>query len=507
VSRVRAETGYVEARLRDVSLSRNDRPVFRELSWCIRPGQRWLLMGPNGAGKTQLLKLLAGDVWPTPTGRESQVYRWRGRTYTEPYIVKDEIAYVGAERQDKYEHYDWDFKVANLVGTGIHRTDIPRDPLSAADRRRLASLLARFGLAHLGGRRFLTLSYGQRRLVLLARALATRPKLLLLDEPFEGLDRDKHALISRWLESTARSGLPWVLATHRMKDMPAAATHVALLEGGRMTYQGPRSRAPQPVDLRRAARGVAGRAGNARPRNDPSAKGRTLLVRLSKASVYFGPDRILRDVSFEVRAGDCWVLHGPNGSGKTTLLRTLYGDYGVGAEAIKRFGVEPGVPLERFKRRVGWVSPNLQTDHSLRLTAREVVQSGRYASVGLNDRATAADRAAARRALAFFGLQALAAREVRELSYGQMRRVLFARAWASRPKLLLLDEPLAGVDAKTRVVLRKDLDRAIREGVAVVMTTHHDDEWPAHATHELELREGRVVYCGPLRRTGSRVHR
>jgi molybdate transport system ATP-binding protein len=505
VSRVRAETGYVEARLRDVSLSRNERTVFRDVSWRIRPGERWLLMGPNGAGKTQLLKLLAGDVWPTPTGRESQTYRWRGRIYPEPYIVKDEIAYVGAERQDKYEHYDWDFRVANLVGTGIHRTDIPRNPLSAADRRRVASLLARFELTHLARRRFLTLSYGQRRLVLLARALATRPKLLLLDELFEGLDREKHALIAAWLESTARSGLPWVLATHRMKDMPSAATHVALLEGGRMAYQGPRSRAPRPVELHRAARRVAGSAAAGRLRRRPPPKARTLLVRLSKASVYFGLKRILRDVSFEVRAGDCWVLHGPNGSGKTTLLRTLYGDHGVGVAAIKRFGVEPGVPLERFKRRVGWVSANLQTDHPLRMTVSEVVQSGRYASVGLNDRATAADRAAARRALAFFGLESLAARSVRELSYGQMRRVLFARAWVCRPKLLLLDEPLAGVDARTRVALRKDLDRAIREGVAVVMTTHHDDEWPAHATHELELCEGRVVYCGPLRQNAGGI--
>lgn len=485
---------YVEIELRAVSLARNDRPVLNELSWRIRPGERWLLMGANGAGKTQLLKLIAGDVWPTPTGLESRIYRWQGQTFPEPDGVKDEIAYVGAERQDKYDRYGWDFRVSDVVGTGIYRTDIPLDPLTARDRRRIAALLSHFGLASLATRRFFSLSYGQRRLVLLARALASRPSLLLLDELFEGLDRNKHALVSAWLDETGRSGVPWVLATHRAKDMPAAATHVAILDAGRFKYQGPRARAPRLAAPGRAKNALRG----GRKAATPARRG-ALLVRLCHADVYLGPSAVLRDVSMEVRAGDCWVVHGPNGSGKTTLLRMIYGDHGVAIESIKRFGMEPGVPLERFKRRVGWVAPNLQSDHPQQMTVFEVVQSGRYASIGLNDAPAAADRTAARRSLAHFSLAKLGDRALRELSYGQMRRVLFARAWVTRPRLLLLDEPFAGVDPATRVALRKRIERAVRAGIAVVMTTHHDDEWPQTATHELELIESAAAYCGKVR--------
>ena len=127
------------------------------------------------------------------------------------------------------------------------------------------------------------------------------------------------------------------------------------------------------------------------------------------------------------------------------------------------------------------------------------MQSGRHASIGLNDPPSAADRAAARRSLAFFGLTGLAARTLRELSYGQLRRVLFARAWAPRPGLLLLDEAFSGVDAPTRRALLAQIETLVAGGTAVVMTTHRRAEWPECATHELELAHGRPRYCGPVR--------
>jgi molybdate transport system ATP-binding protein len=141
----------------------------------------------------------------------------------------------------------------------------------------------------------------------------------------------------------------------------------------------------------------------------------------------------------------------------------------------------------------------LHADHSQDLIAAVVVQSGRYASVGLTDPPTAADRLAARRALAFFGATDLGRRQIGELSYGQLRRVLFARAWVARPALLLLDEPFSGVDAPTRRDLLARVARLVAQGVAVVMATHHRAEWPACVTHELELVRGRARYCGRVR--------
>src|SRR5215470_2378189 len=173
----------------------------------------------------------------------------------------------------------------------------------------------------------------------------------------------------------------------------------------------------------------------------------------------------------------------------------LYGDHGVASGGqIERTGIVAGVPLQEFKRKMGIVAPHLQSDHPQDLTVATVVQSGRHASIGLNDVPSAADRAAARQSLEFFGLSDLSLRTLRELSYGQLRRVLFARAWACRPGLLLLDEPFSGVDSPTRLSLIAHLTTLVASGTAVVMTTHHRSEWPACVTRELELSGGRAIY-------------
>ena len=123
----------------------------------------------------------------------------------------------------------------------------------------------------------------------------------------------------------------------------------------------------------------------------------------------------------------------------------------------------------------------------------ETVASGRYASIGLNEALTPGDRGHAERALRRFGLSDMRSRTLAELSYGQARRVLFARAWAREPRLALLDEPLAGLDRVTRADLVRRLNAWIADGGSCVIATHHREEWPARTTHVLEMRSGRAV--------------
>ncbi|HEV2700111.1 MAG TPA: ATP-binding cassette domain-containing protein, partial [Steroidobacteraceae bacterium] len=387
---------YLEVRLRRIHVTRGERTVLRGIDWHIRPGQRWVLVGANGAGKTQLLKLIAGAVWPVPEPHSLRRYRWGREVRSSPYEAQDEIAYVGPERQDRYERYGWNHSVEQIIGTGIHRSDIPLQELVAADRRTIAALARRLGLTALLSRRFLTLSYGERRLVLLARALASRPRLLLMDELLNGLDAARHANALRFLATTRRSRLPWILSVHRREDIPATATHVLILEDGRVHYRGPRSRAP-------LARWFAPAPALTRLRVPRSRRRGRLLVRLTGAQVFLDEHRALSGITLSIRQGECWVIHGPNGSGKSTLIRTIYGDHGVAAGGrIERAGIVSGVPLENFKRTVGLVAPHLQADHPRDLTVAEVVQSGRRASIGLVDAPSTADRAAARAALACF---------------------------------------------------------------------------------------------------------
>ena len=131
----RDSESHLAVTLRRIDLDRGGRAVLRGIDWQIRSGQRWLLIGGNGAGKTQLLKLVSGAVWPRPTSRGLRRYRLHGESFDTPAGVADEIAYVGAERQDRYEHYEWNFLAREVVGTGLQRTDIPH---AGADARRRA---------------------------------------------------------------------------------------------------------------------------------------------------------------------------------------------------------------------------------------------------------------------------------------------------------------------------------------------------------------------------------
>ena len=496
-----ARAGALQVELRDVWLRRSGRTVLRAIDWHIGADERWVVLGANGTGKTQLLKLVAGAVWPTPRRSTARLYHWRGEVHDEPRDVADEIAYVGAERQDRYEHYDWNLRAAQVVGTGLHRTDIPLHPLSRADRARVDGLLLLLDIEALAGRRLLTLSYGQRRMVLLARALAADPALLLLDEPLNGLDAARRAQL---LELFARPRLlpaGWVLATHRPEDIPRTATHLLHLARGRVQWQGTLAAARrrgwlQPARRRSGTATADAPARTPSPRSDAPA-----VIEVRNGWVWLDGKSVLRRLDFTVARGDCWVVHGPNGSGKSTLVRALYGDLGLAAQGtIRRRGIEPGVPIAEFKRRVGLVAPELQTAHPLNLTALEVAVSGLHASIGLDESPSVAETRRARASLRTLGAATLASRPLRELSYGQLRRVLFARALVGEPDILLLDEPYTGLDARTRHALLALVATLAKRGTTILMTTHHRDEWPVRATHELELQDGGMRYRGVVRR-------
>lgn len=499
---------FLSVELHDVDLTRGDRRVLHGINWRIGPGQRWALLGHNGAGKTQLLKVLSGDVWPTPSARGRRIYRQRLESQSEPQGIKEQIAYVGAERQDKYARHGWNLTVRELVTTGLFGTDLALDEPRPAERRRVTAMLQRLGLERLASRRMLTLSYGEQRLALIARALVSRPRLLLLDEVFNGLDAVRRESLMRFLVRSRRARLPWVLAIHREEDLPSSATHVLVLERGRIRYRGPRRRAPlrEFFDPSRREGPLPALRPRARTRQSATRRRRAgPLIEILHADVHVEHHRVLTDLRWTLRAGEHWAILGRNGSGKSSLVKLLYGDLSPAhGGTVERAGFPAGTPIEEFKKTVGLLSSELQSDHARDdLTVEDIVISGRHASIGLNERPRPADVLAARRWLDHLGLRALAPRRPRELSYGQMRRVLLARAMVNDPRWLFLDEPCTGLDVATRAVVLAHLEHLARDGVQIVMATHHASDLIPAINRILELRRGTATVRARSARRGD----
>ena len=522
------------------SLILDDHVVLDDVSFALRPGERWALVGPNGSGKTFLLKMLRGDVWPTPTGRERRVYRLGDETSS-----KERIAYVGPERQDKYVRYGWNLTVQQVVMTGLFDEDIPLTSPTRAQQARVDRMLRRFGLWGLRNRSLLTLSYGQRRLALVARAFAGLARVLLLDEVFNGLDVRTARKLRAALEKP-RGGHEWILSSHRPRDLPRNVTHLARIVGGRLTTTGtmrgdrlgarPNGLGARGLGQKRAVRANAGsqqllsanasfaptdpsstrreqsqtrtsasgagrasgpspepRARDAVPRTPGRSSG--ALVRIRNATIYRDYRPVLRGLDWTLERGEHWAVLGANGSGKSTLLNLIYGDlHPALGGAIERAGAPIGSRIEFWKQRVGWVSPELQADHFLASSIEEIVVSGRYSSVGLNSPMTRKDRRVARRWLDFFGIASLRDRGPRQVSYGQMRLALIARAMVNDPELLLLDEPVTGLDGDVRAFVLSAVERLARAGTQIVMAVHDVRDIVPAITHVLRIaRGGRVM--------------
>src|SRR5882757_4461026 len=510
--------------LRSLSVRRGDKWVLRDINWQLRPGERWALLGHNGAGKTQLLKLISGDVWPTPARAQAavgekaaRIFRL-GRRTIDLLEAKLHIAYIGGERQDKYARYGWNLPVRDVVATGLHRTDLLLSPIAQAEARRVSTMLRACGLQRIATRPFLSLSYGEKRLALLARALVQDPDWLLLDELYNGLDANYRRRIDAVLQAAAHRGQAWVATAHRAGDVPRGTRCMLELAAGRVQTvrrirpsdlarlaaraderprpplrAGPGVRPKKPVQAKKPVRAKQAAAAGALPRAGKVAASRAaVLLRLSQVDLYVDYRPVLRELDWQVRRGEHWAVYGANGAGKSSLLKLLYGDLSPSLGGrIERAGFPQGTPIAEWKRYIGYVSPELQSDYAVNVSVSDLVASGRYASIGLVDEATAEDRRVAAYWLAFFGLASVAKRRPRELSYGQLRRALIARALAADARILLLDEPLTGLDPTQRAIMKRLLERLMKR-LTLIVAVHHAEDLPRGMTHGLRLHNRRA---------------
>lgn len=482
--------------LKAVTLRLGDRWLLPGTSWEIKTGQHWAVVGANGAGKTSLVRALAGEI-PVVRGTIERHY---------PETDREAVGFVSFERHREFiGREDRRDDARFFGGTPDARTTVEqlvRGSSGAENHRtgdvgRVAGML---GIAHLLDRGIRFLSTGEMRKALIAGALLKSPRLLVLDEPFDGLDPASRRQLHRIIGKVTADGTQLILVTHREEEIPPAVSHIIRLgpdgvsvstraNGGAAAIPVRRDEGPVPVFARpRPPRSPEpGTAGEDGPR--------TNLVEMRDVTVRYGGVHALRRLNWTMKRGQNWAVVGPNGSGKTTLLRLIYADIPQAyANEIYLFGKRRGTgeSIWEIRRRIGMVGSELQIHYRRPLCALDVVCSGFHDSVGLFRRVDARQEDAGRRWMSTLGIAELASRPFDRLSCGEQRMVLIARAVVKSPELLLLDEPCQGLDRRHRRQVL-DLIAAIgaRTATQMVYVTHHETDIDPCFTRKLRMPQGR----------------
>jgi len=301
---------------------------------------------------------------------------------------------------------------------------------------------------------------------------------LLLDEGMAGLDQPHRQQLAHHLAGVSRH-TPIVLSQHHRRQLPNWITHVLELAAGRIIDQG-LIKGPAPAQPTQR-------------RSPPDPRPSTTtdpLVEIEATDVWLGERRVLKNFSWTLKAGQNWLITGPNGVGKSTLLRLLHGQLRPAKGGrIQWRGHQAQDGVDGLRKLVAWVAPALETDYRYPDSVRETVASGFASSVGLVRRPTPEQWQRVDELLDTLELAPLADRKLANVSYGQRRRVMIARALVNRPMLLLLDEPTEGMDDPTRAQFETLLRRLVQHESCQLVCASHLEWGHGLFSHRLNLNK------------------
>lgn len=482
--------------LQNITIRVRDKHILQGTSWEIHKGYHWAVLGPNGSGKTSLVRALVDEYTIIA-----------GKTDRHPSLHdKNAVGYVSFEQQQdlinnrerSVEAYYYSGKYSNNYTVENVLCDAEKDPAHGkrTDEYAYTEFIAtELGLGPLLTREVATLSNGEIRRTLLGRAIIRDPRLLILDEPFEGIDPQGRRQIADMVRSIIRKGrTTLVLVTNRPEQLLEEVPLLLCVRDGKVVYQGLKEDFFSKYTISQLygsqteeSTGCTEKEGTIQrtfhsfintDNGEPIIDMRDVTIRLDDSL-------ILSHLNWQVEKGENWLITGKNGSGKSTLLKLITGEISQAyANNITLFGKKKGDGhgLWEIRKKIGYLSTELHMHYRKNVPLEEVVLSGFYDSVGLFSPPTNRQIETANRLLQELGFFGRRNTPLAHLSYGEQRIILLARALVKSPELLILDEPLQGLDPESRnrfLRIIKTIGTAVHNTeTQMLLVTHHAEEYP-----------------------------
>ncbi|MFA6811604.1 MAG: ATP-binding cassette domain-containing protein [Bacteroidaceae bacterium] len=471
-------------------IARNPKIRFAEpVTAEINAGEHIAVIGSNGGGKSVFIDTLLGRNILSrgelkydfaPSGSNSVYENVKYIAFRDTYGSADANYYY----QQRWNSSDLDDvpEVQTMLG-------------EINDERFKNELFDLFHIAPMLDKKVILLSSGELRKFQLVKALLTHPRVLILDNPFIGLDAPtRELLLSLLVKLAENSPVQIIIVLSMLDDVPSFITHVIPVdhltvhpkvkrEDYLNTLHLHEMSETEVADLQQRILGL--------PYGDTNYDSDE-VVKLNKVSIRYGERTILKDLDWTVRRGEKWALGGENGSGKSTLLSLVCADNPQSyACDISLFGRKrgSGESIWEIKKHIGYVSPEMHRAYLKNLPAIEIVASGLHDSIGLYKRTHEDQLAICNWWMDIFGIAYLSDKNFLQLSSGEQRLILVVRAFVKDPELLILDEPLHGLDTYNRRRVKLIIEAfCSRKDKTMIMVTHYNAELPSNITNRLRLQ-------------------
>ena len=455
------------------------------VNFCMEEGEHIAIVGRNGAGKSMFVDLLTGRH---PTFPDMVKYG-----FDEPY---DNLKYIsfrdtyGGDNdrtyflQQRWNQMEIDEETPT-VGQKLEEAYQLAGEDTPARRALQKHLYELFHLEGLLDKYIILLSSGELRKYKLAASLFTNPRVLIMDNPFIGLDAQTRDQLKELLTMLAKEqGLQIILVLAKTDEIPEFITHIVEVKEMKVM--------PKVAHRGQSLCNPVANAPYSQQGQSPCATAAPEeVIKFNKVTIRYGTRTILKDLDWTVRKGEHWSLSGQNGSGKSTLLSLVCADNPQSyACDISLFGHQrgSGESIWDIKKHIGYVSPEMHRSYKQNIPAIQIVASGLKDTVGLYVKPNEAEQAQCRKWLNIFGIGHLADRNFREMSSGEQRLILVARAFVKEPSLLILDEPLHGLDDVNRRMVKNRVDEYCQDPEkTLIYVTHYQEELPRCIDHALYL--------------------
>lgn len=474
--------------------------MAQPVDFTLDTGEHIAIVGPNASGKTMLAEIITG-AHPLTDQRVEYDFCMPGDEHEgRSTLASDNIKYLafrdmygGSTDRTYYLQQRWNQTEIDddmpIVGNVLETVFLRTGPDTEERRAFQDHLYDLFQLRSLLDKAVIFLSSGELRKFTLCKALMSRPRVLIMDNPFIGLDKATRQQVRQLLATlSTERGLQVILVLSKEQDIPTFITHVVPVRDKVVLPKMPREeflRTCPPLTTMAPAIEIPVTS------TTEAAMASQEVVALHKVSIRYGERTILKDLDWTVRCGERWALTGQNGSGKSTLLSLVCADNPQSyACDITLFGHKRGTgeSIWDIKRHIGYVSPEMHRAYNRDMPAIRIVASGLKDTVGLHVQPSEDDYTICRQWMHTFGIHTLADRSFMRLSSGEQRMVLLARAFVKNPDLLILDEPFHGLD-NTRTQHVKTIIEAFCQQPAktLIMVSHYAEDLPACITHTLQL--------------------